>query len=209
MSVPSCSIARIVGLTGGIACGKTAASAVLRRLGATVIDADTIAASVTEKGGACHAAIIALFGADIVLPNGLLDRRSIAKSVFADESLRRRLNEIVHPKVLAELHRQTAALTANDKNALAVWEVPLLFESGIDAMVGHTLLVTASDELRVKRLVTERGYSEHEAIARIAAQMPESQKIARADCVIYNNGSLAELERALQIWYNGIQDGRQ
>ncbi|MCL2672059.1 MAG: dephospho-CoA kinase [Clostridiales bacterium] len=183
----------IIGLTGGIGAGKSTAAEILRRLGARVLDADSIAHSLREPGGACHAQVKALFGS--------AERAAIARKAFADETLRKQLNAIVHPAVLDALRGLTSEILSEDPSALIVWEVPLLFESGYHREVGHSLLITAPTALRVERLMRSRGYTSEQARERMAAQLPEAEKIPLADTVLANDGDLRILEARLRQWF--------
>lgn len=196
---------RIVGLTGGIGSGKSEAARILRSLGAHTLDADRIVHTLLEPKGICYVPMVALFGKGIVLPNGDLDRKEIARLAFANDVLRLRMNAIIHPAVLDALRRLSREIWIDEPNAVVVWEVPLLFESGYDREVGHCLLITAPEALRVARLMQSRGYTKEQALERIATQMPDAEKIVRArsvcaHSVLANDGDLRILEESLRQW---------
>jgi len=191
---------RTVGLTGGIGTGKSTVSAHLRRLGATVIDADEATRAVQARGSDGLRQLVDAFGPGILGPGGELDRPALAAIAFADPAARRRLEAIVHPLVRRWMAEQ--ALEAADRGeAMVVMDIPLLFESrgtaGFDAIV----LVYAPEELQVRRLVDLRGMSEEQAQARIAAQMPIEEKRRLATHVVDNTGSLDDLHRQVErLW---------
>jgi dephospho-CoA kinase len=178
-----------IGLTGGIGSGKSAVSQLLVRRGAVLIDADLLAREVVAPGTPGLAEVVAEFGEQVRAPDGSLDRPALAAVVFADPEARRRLDGIVHPLV-----RQRAAelVAAAAPDAVVVQDVPLLVETGQAAAFDLVLVVEADPETRVARLV-QRGMTEDDARARIAAQATDEQRRAVADVVLDNSGSLEEL----------------
>lgn len=183
---------RVIGLTGGIGTGKSTVSRLLREMGVTVVDADEAARAVQAKGAEGLRLIVEEFGPEVLTPGGELDRARLAGVVFEDPEARRRLNDIVHPLVrrwMAE--RQVEAEERGDP--VVVLDIPLLYESRGDAAFDAVLLVYAPKELQVRRLVEQRGMTEQEALARIAAQMPIEDKRRRTPHVIDNTGSLDDL----------------
>ena len=191
---------RIIGLTGGIGSGKSTVSAMLRELGAVVIDADEGARAVVEPGRPALAEIVATFGPDILDPSGRLDRQRLADLVFHDEASRRRLNAITHPRVREWMAaRMQEAATAGAE--VVVLDIPLLFESGRDEDMKDVVLVWTPEEAQVTRAVA-RGASEADVRARMAAQMPLAEKRERARWVIDNSGSLEETRRRVEdVWH--------
>lgn len=189
-----------VGLTGNIAAGKSTVAEVWRRLGAHVIDADELARRAVDPGTPAYHAIAAEWGNDVVVDGGELDRAALRRIVFSDPSARERLEQIVHPAVAAlrdQLYRE--AMRRGD--ALVVADIPLLFEVGLVDEFDVIVLVDAPEEVRLARLVGDRAMDPEEARRVIAAQMPGELKRARADYVIENTGSLAEVERrAAEVW---------
>lgn len=191
---------RVVGLTGGIGTGKSTVAAMLRELGATVIDADEATRAVQARGTEGLHRLAQEFGPAILGPDGELDRGRLAEIAFKDAEARRRLNGIVHPLVrqwMAE--RQQEALERGD--AVVVLDIPLLFESrGADAFE-TVVLVYAPEELQVRRLVELRGMTEEQALPRIEAQTPIEEKRRMATHVIENTGSLKQLrDQVRQVW---------
>ena len=183
---------RLVGLTGGIASGKSTFAAALRDLGAPVIDADLLARDAVRAGSAALAAIVREFGPGALGPDGTLDRKAMADRVFADPSARARLEAIVHPAVRQAMAAETARLAAAG-HSLAFYDVPLLFERGLDREVDCVVVVHVPPEVQVARLRARDGLGQPEAEARLAAQMPIDEKARRADVVVENGGDLASL----------------
>lgn len=183
---------RLVGLTGGIATGKSTFAAALRELGVPVVDADRLAHQAVRRGSQVLAAIVREFGPQALGPDGELDRKRMADLVFADAGARARLEAIVHPAVRAELQRETARLAAAGHD-LAFYDVPLLYERGRELEFECVVLVFAPPEVQRARLAARDGFSPAEAEARLAAQMPIEAKAARADVVVVNDGEVAAL----------------
>jgi len=183
---------RLVGLTGGIGSGKSTFAAALRGLGAPVIDADRLARDAVRRGTPALAAIREAFGDGVLGPDGELDRRRLAALVFGDPSARARLEAIVHPAVRQAVAEETARLVA-DGHAIAFYDVPLLFETGLDRDVDCVVVVYAPPALQRSRLMARDDISGAEAEARLSAQLPIDEKARRADVVVDNQGGLDEL----------------
>jgi dephospho-CoA kinase len=192
-----------VGLTGGIGSGKSEVTRRLAALGAYVVDADVLAREVVEPGTPGLAAVAAEFGAEVLRPDGSLDRDRLGAIVFADPAARARLNAIVHPLVGAATAERFAAAPAD---AIVVHDVPLLVEVGLAAAYDVVLVVAATPGTQGSRLVRARGMSADEARSRIAAQAPLADKLAVADFVITNDGSLDDLDRQVQAVWLALQD---
>jgi dephospho-CoA kinase len=182
-----------IGLTGGIGSGKSTVSALLAAHGAVIVDADRIAREVVEPGTPGLAAVVAAFGEGVLGPDGALDRPALAAVVFADPQARARLDGIVHPLVRA---RATEVAAAAPAGAVVVHDIPLLVETGQAGRYDLVLVVQADAEIRVARLV-QRGLSEDDARARIAAQATDEQRRAVADVVLDNSGTREELAAQL------------
>ncbi len=183
---------RRIGLTGGIAAGKSVVSARLTELGAVVIDHDLLAREVVATGSPGLAAIAATFGPGVITPLGTLDRSALGRTVFADPDARDRLNAIVHPLVKQAAARLEAA-AAGLGGAVVVHDIPLLVETGQAGHFDELVVVDAPPELRVRRLVEERGLTAAEAWERLAAQADDEARLAAADVVLDGSGSVAEL----------------
>lgn len=193
---------KLIGLTGGIGSGKSAVSARLAAEGAVVIDADAIVRELQAAGEPVFLAMVERFGEEIVGTDGELDRQAVADIVFADPEALADLNGIVHPAVGQEIAERLAAEVGSDH--VVILDVPLLVESGRDDMAAM-LVVDVDPELAVQRLVTHRGFREDDARARISRQVPRAERVAKADFVIDNSGSLADLDRAVDEAWEWIQ----
>jgi dephospho-CoA kinase len=186
-----------VGLTGGIGSGKSEVSRRLAAQGAVVIDADLIAREVVEPGTEGLAEVVAAFGPEVLTPDGRLDRARLGDIVFADPALRGRLNAIVHPRVAARM----AELERDASGAVVVHDVPLIAENSRAGVYDVVVVVDAPPKVQAERLVRYRGMTREQARARMAAQASREQRLAIADIVIDNSGSLAELDRqAGDLW---------
>jgi dephospho-CoA kinase len=197
-------VAPIVGLTGGIASGKSTVARMLTDLGATVIDADAIVHELQAPGSPLLAEIVEAFGPQILTADGALDRAALGALVFSDRGARERLEGIVHPKVGAEMLRRIAAARGSGAK-LIVLDIPLLFEgrargTGTAAQMAldATILATVPEEVQVERQVERDGCDRDEALRRIRAQLPLEEKQRLADYVIDNSGSRAETERQVR-----------
>jgi len=175
---------RVIGLTGGIACGKTNLSNALRGRGVTVIDADEISRALTAEGGEALPAIRAAFG-DGVFAGEKLDRRALGSAVFGDKEKLRRLNSILHPLIFARMREELAA--AGDRNV--VLDVPLLYETGLDQWCDEVWCAYATQKEQLQRLMKRDGLTRAEALRRIRNQMPTREKARRATKVIRTDGS--------------------
>jgi dephospho-CoA kinase len=181
-----------VGLTGGVASGKSTVSAILRELGAVVVDADEIAREVVEAGTPGLDAVVAEFGSDILTEDGRIDRAKLGALVFADPSRRAALEGIVHPLVRA----RAAAMEADaPAGVLVVHDIPLLVETGQQSGFDAVVVVDVPEELQVERAVRGRGWTEDEARSRVAAQAARSDRLAAATHVVDNSGTIEDLRR--------------
>ena len=191
-----------IGLTGGIGAGKSALSKAFSECGGIIVDGDVIAREVVQPGTEGLASLVEAFGEDILLPDGALDRPALAAKAFRDDEARKKLNGIVHPLVGK---RRSEIIAAVAEDAVVVEDIPLLVESGMAPLFPLVVIVHADVELRVRRLVQQRGMSEEDARARIAAQATDEQRRAVADVWLDNSGEPGELvERAHDVWNNRI-----
>jgi dephospho-CoA kinase len=191
---------RVIGLTGGIGTGKSSVSRLLREKGVTVIDADEATRAVQSRGSEGLRRLVDEFGASILTSDGELDRGRLAAVAFADPEARRRLNAIVHPLVREWMADRQMAAEAQGLPHV-VLDIPLLFESRGVAGFDDVILVYAPEEVALGRLVEQRGMSEEQARARIAAQMPIEEKRELAQHVIDNTGTLQQLRAQTErVW---------
>ena len=183
----------LFGLTGGIASGKSAVAARLRKRGLPVIDADELARDAVAKGSAGLAEIVRTFGEEVLDPGGTLDRKKLAAVVFTDDAKRKALNAIVHPIVTMLTFKRSAELRDEGK-PLACYEAALIVENGVADAFRPLVVVSAPEETQVARARARDAAAEAEVRARIRAQMPLAVKVKAADFVIENTGSLADLD---------------
>lgn len=191
-----------IGLTGGIASGKSEVSRLLDLLGAVVIDADVLAREVVAPGTDGLAEVTAVFGPGVLGADGALDRPALGRVVFGDEVARRKLEAIVHPRVRA----RAASIEAEAaENAVVVHAIPLLVETGQARSFDQLVVVDVPEDVQVERLVRTRGMSEAEARSRIAAQASREDRLGVADVVLDNSGTLADLERQVRELWDKLQ----
>ena len=192
---------RIIGLTGGIATGKSTVAAMLAHRGAAVVDADRIAREVVEPGTAGLEAVVGAFGPEVVTASGGLDRARLAAIVFADAESRHHLEALTHPLILARIADQVADLVLSGPPLIAV-DVPLLFEGGRQSdFPGGVLLVYADAPTQLRRLRERDGLGDEAGRQRLAAQLSIEQKGELATWVIDNGGSRADTEAAVDLWW--------
>ncbi|WP_110181543.1 dephospho-CoA kinase [Nocardioides solisilvae] len=189
-----------VGLTGGVASGKSTVSRILAELGAVVVDADLLAREAVAVGSDGLAEVVAEFGPGVLTPEGELDRPAVGALVFADEERRRALEAIIHPRVRA----RAAELEAEAGAALVVHDIPLLVETGQADRFDAVVVVDVPVETQVERMVRDRGATEDEARARIAAQASREQRLAAATHVLDNSGTREELRAAVTRLYREL-----
>jgi len=183
-----------VGVTGGIGSGKSEVCRILSRLGRAVLSADDIARDLTGHDPSVRSAIAQEFGAALYGPGGELRRAELARIVFRDPARLRALNAIVHPRVFSSLDEALARLPAASRRPYAVVEAALMFESGMDEGLDATVLVRAPEPIRIARVMHRDGCPEADVRARMRAQISPAAAAARADVVIENGGTEADLE---------------
>jgi dephospho-CoA kinase len=186
-----------IGLTGGIASGKSTVSKMLARLGFTIVDADIEARLAVQKGEKAYNDIVRFFGTEILQEDGEIDRAKLGSIIFNDADKRKALNSFVHPAVRERMLAKKADAEMQGNKAV-VLDIPLLFESRLQYMADKTLLVYVDEDTQMQRLMERNHYSREEALARIQSQMPLREKVELAHEVIDNNGSIAETERQLK-----------
>ncbi|PJN88146.1 dephospho-CoA kinase [Bacillus sp. mrc49] len=192
---------QIIGITGGIASGKSSVSLYLQELGFTIIDADLASRAVVEPGEEAFRQVVRAFGENILLADGTIDRAKLGSIIFHDQEKRLLLNSIVHPAVRKWMRLKTEEALAAGKETVFM-DIPLLFESKLTYMVEKTLLIYADERVQLERLMNRNGLSEAEALARIHSQMPLADKKALADAIIDNNGELTETKKQVRAILN-------
>ena len=191
-----------IGLTGGVASGKSTVAAALRAHGAAVVDADTIARDVVRPDGPAYQGIVDAFGPSVVGPDGALDRTALAARIFADEGARRRLNALTHPHIRRRMADEAARLTASGPPVI-VFDIPLLLDTtdGRDLALDGIVVVYADPETRVRRMIARDGFSDEEARRRLAAQVRLEDKVPRGNWIIDNSRSPEETRAQVdQLW---------
>ena len=194
----------IVGLTGGYASGKSTVTKMFVELGAALIDADQLAREVVEPEKAAWFEIVAHFGKGILLGNREIDRKALGEIVFRDREERERLNAIVHPRVLEEELRAIEKIREREPEAIVILSVPLLIESDHYRHCDKIIVVTVDEEIHIKRLMERDGFTREEAIRRISAQIPLSEKVGYADFVVDNSGSIENTERQVKEAFSSL-----
>lgn len=189
----------LVGLTGGIGSGKSTVARMLARHGAVVFDADELARRALDPGMPGHDKVVSVFGPSVVGPSGVIDRDRLARRVFADRDARRALESIVHPEVFRLLAEGVERY--RNTRRVVVFDAPLIVETGFHEACDVVVVVAAAEPVRVARLVADRGMSEDDARARIAAQAADDDKERVADVVVRNDGTREELQQQVdELW---------
>ncbi|MGM0843986.1 MAG: dephospho-CoA kinase [Bacillota bacterium] len=186
----------IIGLTGGIASGKSTVSNLLIQKGFTVVDADLAARKVVEPGEPAYLKIVEAFGPEVRNEDGTLNRAALGTIIFNDEALRKELNEIVHPAVRAQMLSEKEDAFENGMQTV-IMDIPLLFESGLTWMVDKTVVVYVDSNTQLSRLMIRNSLNEEEALARVNSQMSLEEKKSLADAVLDNRGTIDETSSQL------------
>ena len=197
----------ILGITGNIAAGKSLVARFFADKGATLVSADQLAREAVSPGSTALRQLVDCFGEQILLADGGLDRKRLAKMVFADSAAREKLNRITHPAIAALAERRLQQLRKQPGGPLVVYEAPLLFEAGAEGRVDQILVVRIDPQVQLQRLMHRDGLTEAEARQRIAAQLGQDEKVARADFVIDNSGNPeATREQVERLWAQLVTD---
>jgi dephospho-CoA kinase len=196
-----------IGLTGGIASGKSLVAEIIRRLGAMVIDSDSIAREVVEPGTPGWQSVVAEFGQDILAPDGSIDRAKLGSIIFSDRERRITLNNILHPLIIQAIRERIAAIGRKHPAALVVADIPLLIECGLQQEFDAVIVVWSPVELQRKRLMERDGLSAAEAQQRIDAQMPLDEKQVHGTFVVENDSSEQQTEEQVKNIFLKIQKG--
>lgn len=190
-----------VGLTGGIATGKSTVARMFAARGAAVLDADELVRELQYPGMPVYDAIVEAFGTAILKEDGTIDRKSLGEMVFRDTKLRKRLEAIVHPALISAVEQRVVELRTQGV-PICVVELPLLIEAESEGRFDWVVVVVASEDLQVARLMADRGLTRAEALARIRSQMPLQEKVKQAHFVIENSGDRWQTERRVQEIYD-------
>lgn len=192
---------KVIGLTGGIACGKTTVSNILRKLGAVIIDADKLSREVVSKGSPTLNEIVFEFGASFLLENGELNRKKLAQLVFSNSEALKKLNQIIHPIIGQKIKNEIKWNKENTNYHVIIVDAALLIESNLIKLVDELWVVTASEAIQIKRLNERDGLSESEARLRISSQMTLEKKKKFANKIIDNSASLERLSKIVEsLW---------
>jgi len=194
-----------IGLTGGIACGKSEVGRILQNMGIAVLDADDVSHELIRAGHPLFERVLSVFGRDILGADGEVDRRILGERVFADARKMKELESIIHPAVVERIRTWLAGESAAGQNAAVI--VPLLHEVGLIDPWDAVICVAAPDEMAVERL-RGRGFSEGQAWARVKAQMPIGEKVGRSDYVIWNTETLAALKKNTETVIQDLKEKR-
>jgi dephospho-CoA kinase len=182
----------VAGLTGSIATGKSTVSAILRDLGAFIVDADRVAREVVRPGTRAWEAIVRIFGAEVLQPGGEIDRERLGRIVFNDAAMRAMLEEVVHPEVMSAMDEQVSAIRQGSPDALVILDVPLLIETGMHRGLSEVIVVYCPEDQQITRLMVRDTISRDEALARVRAQLSIEEKRRYASLIIDNSASLEE-----------------
>jgi len=195
----------VVGLTGGIASGKSTVAAYLKTLGAPLVDCDIIARKVVERDQPALKAIMQSFGPEVLFSDGSLNRKKLGEIVFSNPALRLKLEEITHPYILAQMQQEIREHTSNSQLPVIV-DIPLLYENNLGDMVDLVVLVYAPYEKQLERLMHRDGFDEKVAKLRLKAQMPIEKKRALADYVVDNTGSIEQLKAQVDALWKELKE---
>lgn len=195
----------LVGLTGGVATGKSTVATMFKRCGAMVIDADELARAVVQPGKPAWREIARTFGKEVLNPDRTINRQVLGSIVFTHPAKRRRLERIIHPRVAREQQRLAGQAARKDPNAVVIYDVPLLFEAGIDRRVDQIVVVTADQRTQLARLRKRNGLTRAEALRRIRSQMPLALKRRRADYVLDGTKHRESLSRDVRRLFEDLR----
>lgn len=195
----------LVGLTGGLATGKSAVARLFQDCGAVVLDADVLARQLVEPGKPAWRDIVRAFGKQVLSPDRSLDRHALAKIVFRNRAKLKKLNTIVHPRVAREQTRLTREIARKDPDAVILYDAPVLIEAGAHKRMDKIVVVSADQETQIKRLRNRNHLSRTEALRRIQSQLPLAQKVKLADYVIDGTLSFEQTKNEVQRIYDELQ----
>ena len=195
----------VVGLTGGLATGKSSVARLFQDCGAIVIDADVLAREAVEPGRPAWRDIVRVFGKKVLQPDRALDRRTLGRIVFGTRAKLKQLNAIVHPRVAREQNRLTREITSKELDAVIIYDAPVLIEAGAHNRMNKIIVVAADQATQIKRLCNRSHFSRAEALRRIRSQLPLAQKIKLADYVIDGTLSFEQTKNEVQRIYAQLE----
>lgn len=195
---------KIIGLTGGIASGKSTVAKVLAELGAYIIDADKVAHEIVKPGNPAWRDVIKRFGDDILNPDSTINREKLGEIVFGNNDLLDELNKITHPRVMEKFKDELQSIKTNNPNAIVILEVPLLYETHLERLCDLVIVVWVDRETQIKRLMSRDEINEEAAIKRIDSQLDLDEKAKKADYVIDNRKTVEETIKIATNYYNEI-----
>jgi len=198
----------VIGLTGGIATGKSTVSAMLKKAGAVIIDADTIARAAVKKGLPAYREIVAQFGTAVLLPDGEIDRNVLGDIIFNDPQKKQLLNSIVHPQVSREIKRLLKQIEKTHPNSVTILDIPLLIEADMHKGLSVVMVVYAPQHLQVSRLMQRDHISEASALARVRSQMPIEEKKKQATIIIDNSGTIENTRKQTLEIFKRLKTGK-
>jgi dephospho-CoA kinase len=193
---------QVIGLTGGIATGKSTVSAILKNAGAVIIDADRIARKVIRRNSPVYRQVVDAFGECVLMPDGEIDRTVLGDIIFNDPRKKQLLNTIVHPHVRKETNRQLKHIEQNNPDALVILDIPLLFEAGMHKDLSEVIVVYTPAHIQIRRLMERDHISQEDALVRIRSQMPIEEKKSLATMIIDNSGTMEHTRKqTLEIYH--------
>ena len=195
----------IIGLTGGIATGKSTAAEYLEKKGARIIDADQISHKISQKGEKGWQLVVEEFGEKILKENGEFDREKLGEIVFSDPVKRKKLESILHPLIISEMKEQAHHYLENDE--IVIFMAPLLYEAGLARFCDQVWVISSSKDNQLKRLAERNGFKREEALKRIESQMSLEEKKARADTIIENDSKIEDLKSKLDLNWKRVLKG--
>lgn len=195
----------IVGLTGGVASGKTAVSQVLKEEGAYIIDADQIARELVQPHTSAWKELLQEFGEEILKSDGSIHRKKLADKVFSDPEKRRRLNQILHPRIKEEMDRRKKEIGKRDPNAIVIIDAPLIVELGDHREMDRLIVVVSTPAQQIERLKKRDGMGLEEALRILSSQMPAEEKVKLADFIIRNEGMFEETKKRTKEVFNELK----
>lgn len=199
----------LFGVTGGVGCGKSVVCNFLKEKGLPVIEADQLAKDLTHTLPEIRQALTREFGKDVFHENGQLNKQKLSQLVFSDVKTRHRVNQIIHPHVLQYIQTEAHRLEAEEGQSLIGVEAALIYESGMDRMLDAVVVVTAPVENRIRWIQERNQWSQTEILKRIHSQMPDAEKVRRADYLARNEGSLEHLKQTVDALYDWLQARKQ